>query len=153
MIGTLRKLFARDPLRAAIRRGDWRAVREHLATRQVLVYRRPHGAGFDPATVTQEQIVAEAKAAAVAADRDENWFPLTYDQDGEHRFPFFTDQAAAERFAGAYASKVNRIHALQLAEVAGEVVLALAPDVDRFVLNDQSQDETELPAAELASAG
>ena len=97
MGGFLRKLFGKPPVIEELARGhDREGFLRHLGESEILVIAAVEGDGLDPATMTQEQVLAEIERAAKAMnEREDGFSPFTYERSGRHRLPFFTSNARA----------------------------------------------------------
>lgn len=150
MFGFLRNLFGRrDSLANAGRRTSGSELVKAIGVADVFVFATMSSEGLDPATFTQEELLAEIERTAREFDARKEFEPFVYERDGASCLPFFSSRDHCQIFAGEYSKSRNRVFGFQVLGVKGSVIASCARGVERVVLNDWTSDERPLTDEEM----
>jgi len=147
---TLSKLFGkRDRLSALSRQPDRRPFIHALGESDVIVFAALQSEGLDPATVTEENLIAEIEKAVKDLNERQGFEPFLYLSGDSKCLPFFSTVDYAEIFCGEYSKQRNRVFPFQTLTVRGAVLVSLLPGCNALVLNPRSSEEYVLSEADM----
>jgi hypothetical protein len=140
-----RLVGCRDPLVKMGRRLSGEDFVRSIALADVYVIAAMQSKGHDPATLTQEEMLAEIeRVARDLGEREGDFEVFIYQQDGRPCLPFFSSLDQCQTFCGEYSKQENRVIPFQILGVKGSALAGCARGVERVILNDWTPDERPL---------
>jgi hypothetical protein len=119
-----------------------------LLEAKVIVLAALQGEGLDPATLTEQELLAEIERAAKDLRERDSFEPFLYRSGDTLCLPFFSSSKHAETFCGEYAKERNRVFPFQTLTIRGPVLASLLPAADVLVLDPKTADEYVLSDAD-----
>lgn len=105
--------------------------------------------GWDAATFSPEDMLAEAKKLRLDVTGCDTFAPFFYERDGVEAMPFFSTVDRAERFCEKFSKERNRVFPFQTVTAAGSVIASALTWCSVLVLNAESADEYVLSAMDM----
>lgn len=150
MFGSIKKLFTgSESLVALGKSGKSVNFAERFSSAEIMFLTLPIPNSVDPSSMSQDELLQLMEKAANQISTDKSVVPFTYNDSSARTLPIFTNQKAAEHFAGKYATEINRVLPFGLMTVAGRTLTPGFNSNMRVLLNAKSDAEYCLSSLDI----
>ncbi len=130
-----------DRLSLLSRRDDRPAFVRALGETDILLLAALTNEGWDAATFSPEDMLAEARKARLDVTGCDTFAPFFYERDGVEAMPFFSTVDHVETFCEKFSKERNRVFPFQRVNAAGSVIASALAWCPILVLNAKSAEE------------